>query len=76
MSFGLRVMTFDPYVTVADCDKAGVVKLELDDLLRQADFVSIHTPLTPETKGLMRYGPIPVDEAHLGDHQYVKRSKS
>ena len=53
MSFGLRVMTFDPYVTVADCEKAGVVKLELDDLLRQADFVSIHTPLTPETKGLM-----------------------
>ena len=30
-----------------------VVKSELDDLLRQADFVSIHTPLTPETKGLM-----------------------
>jgi D-3-phosphoglycerate dehydrogenase len=53
MSFGLRVMTFDPYVTMADCDKAGVAKAELDDLLPQADFVSIHAPLTPETKGLM-----------------------
>jgi len=53
MSFGLRVMTFDPYVTRADCDKAGVVKAELDDILRQADFISIHTPLTPETKGLI-----------------------
>ena len=53
ISFGLRVMTFDPYVTVVDCDKVGVVKTELDDLLRQADFVSIHAPLTPETKGLM-----------------------
>ena len=53
MSFGLRVIAFDPYVTVADCDKTGVVKADLDDLLRQADFVSIHAPLTAETKGLM-----------------------
>jgi D-3-phosphoglycerate dehydrogenase len=53
MSFGLRVMTFDPYVTQADCDNAGVVKAELDDLLLQADFISIHAPLTPETQGLI-----------------------
>jgi D-3-phosphoglycerate dehydrogenase len=53
MSFGLQVMTFDPYITSEDCDKAGVVKAGLNDLLRQADFVSLHTPLTPETKGLI-----------------------
>jgi D-3-phosphoglycerate dehydrogenase / 2-oxoglutarate reductase len=53
MSFGLRVMAFDPYVAEADFDKAGVVKAELDDLLRQADFISIHAPLTSETKGLI-----------------------
>jgi len=53
MSFGLRVMTFDPYVSRTDCENAGVVKAKLDDLLQQADFISIHTPLTPETKGLI-----------------------
>lgn len=53
ISFGFRVVTYDPYVTKADCDDAGVIKAELDDLLRQADFVSIHTPLTSETKDLM-----------------------
>ncbi len=52
-SFGLRVIAFDPYVTAADCAQAGVTKAELEDLLREADFVSIHAPLTSETKGLM-----------------------
>ena len=51
--FGLRMMAFDPYVSATDFEKAGVVKAELDDLLRQSDFVSIHAPLTPETKGLI-----------------------
>jgi D-3-phosphoglycerate dehydrogenase len=53
MSFGLRVFAFDPYIAREDCEKTGVVKAELDDILRQADFISIHAPLTPETKGLI-----------------------
>ena len=53
MSFGLRVMAFDPYTADADFKSAGVVKAGLEDLLRRSDFVSIHTPLTPETKGLI-----------------------
>lgn len=53
MSFGLRVMAYDPYVSRAACESAGVVKAELDELLPQADFVSVHAPLTPETKGII-----------------------
>ncbi len=52
-SFGLHVLAFDPHVSREDCDRAGVGKAELDDLLRQADFVSMHAPLTPETRGLI-----------------------
>jgi len=52
-SFGLRVMAYDPYVMQKDFDHAGVIKAEIDDMLSQADFVSIHTPLTPETKELL-----------------------
>lgn len=50
--FGLQVMAFDPYVDREGCESAGAVKAGLDDILRQADFISIHTPLTQETKGL------------------------
>ena len=44
-AFGMRVLAFDPYVSAAD--DAEIVSLE--DLLRQADFVSLHPVLTPET---------------------------
>ncbi len=53
LSFGLQVVTFDPYVPSEECDQAGVRMVGLDDLLQQADFVSIHTPFTSETKNLM-----------------------
>jgi D-3-phosphoglycerate dehydrogenase / 2-oxoglutarate reductase len=44
-AFGLEVVAYDPYATAAD----GVVLLELDELLRRADILSLHVPLTPET---------------------------
>lgn len=66
MSFGLRVFAFDPYVAREDCEKAGVVKAELDDILRQSDFLSIHAPLTPETKGLIN-----LDRIRLMKHNAV-----
>jgi D-3-phosphoglycerate dehydrogenase len=48
---GMRVIGFDPY---RDPWPGGVERLaELPDLLEQADFVSIHVPLTPETRNLI-----------------------
>ena len=44
-AFGLEVVAYDPYATTAD----GVELLELDELLRRADILSLHVPLTPET---------------------------
>lgn len=52
-SFGLRVMAYDPYVEQKDFDNAGVIKAEIDAMLPQADFISVHAPLTPETKALL-----------------------
>jgi D-3-phosphoglycerate dehydrogenase / 2-oxoglutarate reductase len=43
-AFGLEVVAYDPYAATAD-----VELLELDDLLRRADILSLHVPLTPET---------------------------
>ncbi len=48
--FGLSVVAFDPFVARAP---EGVRLMALDELLVRSDFVSIHCPLTPETRGLI-----------------------
>jgi len=51
--FSMRVLSYDPYVPAEVMTKLGVEKVELDDLMRQADFVSINCPLTDETRGMV-----------------------
>ena len=52
-SFGLRVVAYDPYAPAEAFQKLGVESVSFDELLKISDFVSLHSPLTPETKGLM-----------------------
>jgi D-3-phosphoglycerate dehydrogenase len=52
-AFGLKVLTHDPYVGKGVLDKAGVEGVSFDDLLARSDFVSVHAPLMPATRGLM-----------------------
>lgn len=51
-ALGLRVIATDPYVPAEVADAAGVQLVEFDTLLAQSDFLSIHAPLTEETRGL------------------------
>ena len=51
--FKMKVLAYDPYLTADVLRARGAEKVELDELLRRADFVSINCPLTPETRGLM-----------------------
>jgi D-3-phosphoglycerate dehydrogenase len=51
-AFGMRVVAFDPYVPAEVFKNLGVEKVEFADLLKMSDYVSIHSPLTPDTKGL------------------------
>jgi D-3-phosphoglycerate dehydrogenase len=50
---GLEVMAFDPYLDEAHIGAHGARKVDLTTLLARADFVSIHAPLTPQTRGLI-----------------------
>ncbi|MCK4366748.1 MAG: hypothetical protein KAW84_02235 [Thermoplasmata archaeon] len=52
-AFGMSVLAFDPYLSDEIADKIGVELVELPRLLKEADFVSVHAILTPETKGLI-----------------------
>jgi D-3-phosphoglycerate dehydrogenase / 2-oxoglutarate reductase len=51
-AFGLRVVTHDPYVSQEVLAAAGVEAVTFDRLLDISDFVSIHAPLMPATRGL------------------------
>jgi len=51
-AFGLRVVAYDPYVPAEVFAKAGVERVDFPQLLKMSDYVSIHSPLVPETKGL------------------------
>ena len=49
----MRIIAFDPYTSHDKAASCGVELVPLDALLAEADFVSIHTPLTAETRGLI-----------------------
>jgi D-3-phosphoglycerate dehydrogenase len=51
-AFGLRVVAFDPYVPRDVFDRHDVEQVDFAELLRISDFISIHTPLVPETNRL------------------------
>jgi D-3-phosphoglycerate dehydrogenase len=51
--FGMKILGFDPYLTEERANQLGVTKASLDDIADQADFITVHTPLTKETKGLI-----------------------
>ncbi len=49
----MRVMAYDPFLSSERADQLGVEKVELDDLLSRADFISLHTPLTDQTRKIL-----------------------
>jgi len=49
----MRVIAFDPYLSAERALTLGVEKVELDDLLKRADVVTLHTPLTSATKNIL-----------------------
>jgi D-3-phosphoglycerate dehydrogenase len=52
MAFGLKVIAHDPYVSAANAQELGVELVSFERLLEVSDFISVHAPLTPQTRGL------------------------
>src|SRR5216110_256368 len=54
IAFGMRVVAYDPYLSASRARSLQVELVdELDDLLTSADFISLHTPLTAETRHIL-----------------------
>lgn len=52
-AFGMRVIAYDPYISDSVYEKVGAAKVSLDQLLAQADVITVHTPSTEETRGML-----------------------
>ena len=49
----MKVIAYDPFLTPERAVEIGVEKVNLDDLLARADFITLHTPLTDETRNIL-----------------------
>ena len=52
-SFGMNILGFDPYLSEERAKKLGITKASLDMIASESDFITVHTPLTNETRGLI-----------------------
>jgi D-3-phosphoglycerate dehydrogenase len=52
-AFGIRVLACDPYAKPEVFKTAGVESVDFDTLLQSSDYVSVHAPLLPATRGMM-----------------------
>jgi D-3-phosphoglycerate dehydrogenase len=58
----MRVLAYDPYLSLARASDLGVQPVELDELYRKADFITLHVPVTDQTRHM-------IDEAALAKMQ-------
>ncbi len=52
-AFEMQPLVFDPFLTKARAEKLGVVPATLEEVLEKADIITVHTPLTKDTKGIL-----------------------
>ncbi|MDE2643681.1 MAG: phosphoglycerate dehydrogenase [Verrucomicrobiota bacterium] len=53
VAFGMRVLAFDPYITPSRAKALQVELSSLDEIYKAADFITVHMPLTDETRGML-----------------------
>lgn len=56
----MRVVTYDPYLAPDRAATLGVTLVTLDELLRESDMITLHVPLTEETRGLIDAGALAI----------------
>ncbi len=53
LSFGMKVLTYDPYLSKEAAREIGVEASDLDGILKNADFITVHVPLTDDTRHMI-----------------------
>src|SRR6056297_564259 len=57
-SLGMDLVAYDPYIGEERADRLGAELVEFEECLERADFLTVHTPLTPETEGMISTGEL------------------
>lgn len=52
-AFGMQILAFDPFITEVKAKQLGITLAPLEQVLREGDFITVHTPLTNETRNLI-----------------------
>ncbi len=52
----MNIIAYDPYIPAESIEKMGVEPVSLDGLLARSNFITVHTPITPETRNLINAG--------------------
>ncbi|NLG83723.1 MAG: phosphoglycerate dehydrogenase [Firmicutes bacterium] len=52
-AMGMTILGYDPLLTEEQAEKLGIRQATVDEIVTEADFITVHTPLNPETKGLL-----------------------
>ncbi|KAK0166727.1 hypothetical protein PV327_004216 [Microctonus hyperodae] len=52
-SFGMKIICFDPMLSAEDTKKIGATKMSLNEIWPIADYITVHTPLIPQTRNLI-----------------------
>lgn len=60
MSFGMKIIAYDPFISKEIAGKLGIELVELKKLFTESDYMTFHIPLTEETKGLISAKKIPL----------------
>src|SRR5580698_2059724 len=53
IAFGMRVLAYDPYLTLSRANAMQVELIELDEIYARADFITVHMPMSDETRGMI-----------------------
>ena len=53
LAFGMKVVAYDPFLTEARAKALGIELADLDEVYRDADFITVHIPVTDQTKGML-----------------------
>ena len=70
---GMKVLAYDPYLSAAEIAARGGEKVELDELLRRSDYVSISCPLTKDNRGMIGAREVRADAAARLFHHHRAR---
>ena len=69
----MKVIAYDPFLSPERALELGVEKVELADLIKRADFITLHTPLTDKTRNILGAEALASDEERRAHHQLRAR---